>query len=242
MSEKTLNTTTLIAAVVISVILSVGISYVIIPSTLSTIGQQGPQGPQGSQGIQGPPGSQGPSGPQGAQGPTGDTGATGPRGLQGSEGPQGPPGESYAGFELDYDFINGQWNEIATWSGSADRLTELFEVPSEQMKVTWDLDTEQYSSFSIQIIEQGDDYFTYFWTSLDAQPQGESMAYVRPGVYYLELGVYNCEYIVTVEVYVPLALSSPPVVISVGIIVHPTSGADALVLTLMSSANFVLLA
>lgn len=206
MSEKTLNVTTLIVAVAISVVLSVGISYIMLPSIITTVGQQGPQGPpgpQGSQGIQGPPGPQGTSGPQGAQGPTGTTGATGPRGLQGPEGPQGVPGESYAGFMLNYDFINGQWNEVATWSGSADRITELFEVPSQQMRVTWDLDTEQYSSFSIQIKEQGDDYYTYFWTSLDAQPQGESMAYVDPGVYYLELGVYNCEYTITVEVYVP---------------------------------------
>jgi hypothetical protein len=104
---------------------------------------------------------------------------------------------------LDYDFINGQWNEIATWSGSADRITELFEVPSEQMKVTWNLNAEQYSSFSVQIKEQGDAYYTYFWTSLEDQPQGESMAYVGPGIYYLELGVYNCDYTITVEVYVP---------------------------------------
>jgi len=194
MSESKLNVKTLIAAIVISVILSVSVSYMIIPSGTGELGSQGPIGETG------PPG---PKGEKGEAGPQGLTGLQGPQGSTGPEGPQGPPGEPYPGFELEYDFINGQWNEIATWTGSASRTTELFSVPSLQIRITWDLDTGEISAFYISLYEQGDAYPTDSWLDVSAQPQGETMAYINPGAYYLDFDVINCDYTVTVEVYVP---------------------------------------
>lgn len=200
MSNSGINLTTLAAAVIISVILSVGISYTILPGILSVEGPQGPTGSQGPTGLKGDAGPTGPQGPQGIQGPLGTQGEQGP---PGPEGPQGLPGEPYTGFELEYDFVNGQWNEIASWTGSASRTTELFLVPSQQIRITWDLDTGQISGFYISLYEQGDAYPTDSWSDVSAQPQGETMAYINPGVYYLDFGVVNCDYTVTVEVYVP---------------------------------------
>ena len=104
---------------------------------------------------------------------------------------------------MEYDFINGQWNTIKTWVGSADRFTELFSVPSQQIRISWDLNTQQYSHFTIWLYKQGDTYYTEGWLSVDEQPQGETMAYVEPGIYYLEFSVSDCVYSVTVEVYIP---------------------------------------
>jgi len=173
MSESKLNVKTLIAAIVISVLLSVSVSYMIIPSGTGELGSQGP------------------------------IGETGPPGPKGEKGDTGPKGEPYPGFELEYDFINGQWNEIATWTGSASRTTELFSVPSLQIRITWDVDAGPISVFVIYLYEQGDTYPTDSWVDVSTQPQGETMAYINPGAYYLDFDVINCDYTVTVEVYVP---------------------------------------
>ena len=161
MGENKTNFQTGIIAVVISVILSVGISYMVISNPHEIVGPQGPIGPQG------------------------------------------PPGEPYSGFELEYGFINGQWNEIATWTGSASRTTELFSVPSLQIRITWDVDAGPISVFVVYLYKQGDTYPTDSWVDISTQPQGETMAYINPGAYYLDFDVIKCDYTVTVEVYVP---------------------------------------
>ena len=146
-------------------------------------------------------GPQGESGTQGVQGLTGPAGEPGPKGEQ---GPQGPQGEPYSGLVLEYDFINGQWNEIKSWTGSASRNTELFVVPAQQIRITWDLNfTYEYPTFQIGLRELNGTFWTEYWMALTNQPQGETMAYIDPGTYYLVFEVYKCSYNVTVEVYVP---------------------------------------
>ena len=193
------NRNTVIIAVIIALVLSTTASYFMI----SSFGKQGPQGIQGEDGSQGLQGAQGVKGEQGPRGDTGSKGDTGSQGIQGPTGSQGPPGEPFAGFAIDSDFNSGAWNTIKTWTGSASRNTELFTVPSQQIKISWNLNTQQYSHFTIWLYKQGDDYHTDSWLSVDEQPQGETMAYVDPGVYYLELSVSDCVYSLTVEVYVP---------------------------------------
>ena len=171
MSESKLNVQTLIAAIVISVILSVSVSYIIIPSGTSELGSQGP---------------------------IGETGSPGPQGETGPQGPPGPPGEA-SSYEDFLEHISEELDTVKTWTGSADRITELFYVPVNQIKISWDLDEDQYSSFTIWLYEEGDEYFTDGWLSLEAQPQGDTYAYIDPGYYYLEFSVYGCQYTVTVE-------------------------------------------
>lgn len=192
MSESKLNVQTLIAAIVISVILSVSVSYMIIPSGTGELGFQGPIGETG------PPGPKGEKGDTGLQGPQGEAGSPGTKGEKGDIGPQGPPGESYS-YEEFLEYISEELETVKTWTGSADRKTELFYIPVNQIKISWDLDTDQYSSFTIWLYEEGDEYYTDGWLSLDAQPQGETYAYIAPGYYYLEFSVYGCQYTVTIE-------------------------------------------
>ena len=88
MSESKFNLPTLITAILISVVISVAISYSIIS------GQPGPPGIQGEVGLTGPPGPDGPKGEvgltgiEGIQGEPGEpiVGPVGPQGLQGEEG------------------------------------------------------------------------------------------------------------------------------------------------------------
>ncbi len=155
----------------------------------------------GELGSRGPIGETGPPGPKGEKGEAGPQGLTG---LQGPQGPEGPQGKPYSGLVLEYDFINGQWNEIASWTGSASHITELFVVPAQQIRITWDLSfTDDYPQFNMELCELGDFIQTEFWYMLTEQPQGKTMAYISPGTYYLKFSVFLCTYNVTVEVYVP---------------------------------------
>jgi len=116
MSESKLNVQTLIAAIVISVILSVSVSYMIIPSRTGEIGPQGPigeTGPPGERGLQGEPGPQG---------------EVGPLGPQGEVGPPGLPCEPYTPIDA--------WKTIATFSGiSEGETTDTFYIPSETWRI-----------------------------------------------------------------------------------------------------------
>ena len=192
MSESKLNVKTLIAAIVISVILSAFVSYMIIPSGTGELGSQGPIGETG------PPGSKGEKGDTGLQGPQGEAGSPGIKGEEGDTGPQGPPGESYS-YEEFLEYISEELDTVLTFTGSADRKTNLFYVPVNQIKISWDLDADQYSYFTIFLFEEGDEYATDSWMSLDDDPQGDTYAYIDPGYYYLEFSVSGCKYTVTIE-------------------------------------------
>ena len=69
MSESKINVQTLIVAVILSVVLSVGVSYTVIQGELGPQGEQGTQGVQGTQGIQGLQGVRGVQGEPGEMGP-----------------------------------------------------------------------------------------------------------------------------------------------------------------------------
>jgi len=98
----------LIAVLVASVLLSYGISSMVV--------KVGPQGPKGEKGDKGDTGA---IGPQGIQG---DTGTTGLRGSQGEQGLQGIQGESgativFAQWELSWKTLTGdlEWGaEVGT--------------------------------------------------------------------------------------------------------------------------------
>ena len=196
MSDNKINMQTVIIAVVISVILSVGISYMISPSSQEAVGPQGPPGTEGNTGPQGLPGEKGDPGPQGERGSQGLTGPTGP------PGPEGPPGESYS-YEEVLEYVSEELEAVLTFTGSTDRNTNLFYVPVNQIKISWDLDVGQISAFSIWLYnyKEGVDYLTDIWGSLVEQPQGDTYAYVDPGYYYLEFDVIRCDYTVTVETF-----------------------------------------
>jgi len=126
-----------------------------------------------------------------------------PPGPKGEKGDTGPPGEPYPGFQTDYDFQSGTWNTIKTWTGSASKYTELFSVPSRQMKISWDLNPSQKGIFYLYLHEQGGEFFEAYWQQIQTEPKGDTMAYVDPGAYYLYIETFQCEYSITVEVYVP---------------------------------------
>lgn len=117
MSESKLNVQTLIAAILISVVLSVGISYITMI--------RGPPGPQG------PSGPQGPVGPQGELGPIGSQGVPGSRGETGTQGPQGEP------------FVSSIWYLVTSWerdwdsTDSYERYDETFIITASPWIIKW---------------------------------------------------------------------------------------------------------
>jgi len=180
MNGQSIDLKTVIISVVISTILSVGISSVILGG-----GEQGPPGPTGAQGPPGPKGDTGPAGP------------TGPTGPQGPQGIQGPPGESFS-YEEYLEHISQTLDTVITFRGSTDRSTELFYVPSNQIKISWNLDTTKYSVMAIFLYKEGDESYTGTW-SIQDEPQADTYAYIDPGYYYLTFIVYDCDYEITVE-------------------------------------------
>ena len=106
--------------------------------------------------------------------------------------------DTIKGLQLVFNYTPGTWSMLKTWNGSADRTTELFYVPSNQTKITWNLELGQYPYFSIRMRNEKGVYVDS-WLSLEEQPEGEAYVYIDPGNYYLEFSVVNCSYTVTVE-------------------------------------------
>ncbi len=84
--SKTVFMVGIIAAILVSSIVSTALS------SGFTGQEQGPQGEQGVQGVAGPTGPQGPKGDTGAIGSAGSAGATGATGAQGAKGDKGDIG------------------------------------------------------------------------------------------------------------------------------------------------------
>ena len=109
----------IVIAILVSSIISIGVS------TMLLSGSQGPEGPQGEQGPQGPQGETGATGPAGATGSTGATGATGATGETGPQGEQGP-------YAPDYDSgwinINDKVGEYFTLTHNLDSTNVIVDI------------------------------------------------------------------------------------------------------------------
>ena len=101
MAQKLVSMTVFLAGLIAAILVSSVVSAVV--STQWAVGPQGPEGPQGPQGEQGIQGLTGDTGPAGPTGPAGATGATGLQGVKGDKGdtgetgatgPQGPAGNA----------------------------------------------------------------------------------------------------------------------------------------------------
>jgi len=104
------------------------------------------------------------------------------------------------------NYTPGTWNEIGAWTGSASSKTETFHVPSNQIRIKWSLDVTPLSNFTVSMYEE--DQLVLSWSDLQNEPEGMAYGDIRPGSYYLGFSVDECEYNVTVEVFiVPLTLT-----------------------------------
>jgi len=98
-----------------------------------------------------------------------------------------------------FNYSMGVWDVLKTWNGSASKTTELFYVPSNQIRIRWSLDTNQFSYFTISLFRESTNYSIISWSSLEEEPEGETYSYVAPGYYYLNFSVNDCKYNVIVE-------------------------------------------
>ncbi len=97
-----------------------------------------------------------------------------------------------------YNFTPGTWKTIKTWTGSIDKTTELFYIPSDEVKILWKLEVGTYSSCSIWLYNEQKEYVAS-WISLHEQPEGVTYAHITPGYYYLEIDVLNVNYVITMD-------------------------------------------
>jgi hypothetical protein len=184
MSEKGIHLPTIILAVLVSTILSVGINSVM--EDAQDITMQGQTGPQG---------------PTGLTGPRGLTGATGPIGPA---GPQGPPGDS-ALLEEDRDVPSLPSSpSISTFTGTVDRTTEPFTSTTGIIKISWELDNPDDRSFSLALYDISG-RIQSAWLFIEDEPNGNTFAYVSSGDYYLDISIggRSLSYTVEVEDYTP---------------------------------------
>lgn len=100
------------------------------------------------------------------------------------------------------NYTLGSWNEIGAWTGSASTTTEPFHVPSSQTRIRWSLDQNPASNFTVSMYEEDDDQLVLGWLNLQDDPEGMTYGDIRPGSYYLDFSVDECEYNVTVEVLI----------------------------------------
>jgi hypothetical protein len=94
MAQKLVSMTVFLAGLIAAILVSSVVSAVV--STQWAVGPQGPEGPQGPQGEQGIQGLTGDTGPTGPTGPAGAAGATGPQGAKGDKGDKGDTGATGA--------------------------------------------------------------------------------------------------------------------------------------------------
>jgi len=100
------------------------------------------------------------------------------------------------------NYTLGTWNEIGAWTGSASTTTETFHVPASQIRIKWSLDVNPISNFTISMYEEDNDRLVLGWLNLQDYPEGMAYGDVRPGSYYLDFSVDECEYNVTVDVLI----------------------------------------
>ena len=99
-------------------------------------------------------------------------------------------------------YAKGEWNLIAVFTGSTDKTTELFQVPSSEIRISWELQPGEYATFSIWMERHMEAWFDA-WTGLEAQSEGETYAHGLPvGQYFLDLTAYSVQYTVTVEAWI----------------------------------------
>ncbi len=118
---KTIFAVGLIVAIVLSTLLSYGITttqFAVGPQSLKgDVGEQGPKGDTGE------PGATGASGVAGKNGAAGANGATGPQGAQGL---QGPKGLSYPDYDSGWTPVKaGQYTTLANNLNSADTIVQI---------------------------------------------------------------------------------------------------------------------
>jgi len=101
------------------------------------------------------------------------------------------------------NYTKGKWNVLKVFTGSTYKSTELFLVPSSELRIKWEIKVGKYSMFSIWLYAVGGKYIKA-WTGLESESKGEVYVHgLTPGNYYLEISAYDVQYKVTVEAWIP---------------------------------------
>jgi hypothetical protein len=95
--------------------------------------------------------------------------------------------------------------QIATFAGQEQRRTELFEVPSDVMRVRYFIDPtdRDFGGYlDVDVFKEGENFFTdFFSTDIETRPTSgsENLLLDQPGTYFLEILPTDVRYQIAVD-------------------------------------------
>jgi len=99
----------------------------------------------------------------------------------------------------------GEWNVIATFTGSTDKTTELFHIPSGTWRINWTYTGGELAVFGFFVYPEGET--TLYVESLATMGSSQSdttYIYDGPGNFYIQLSAANIEeWTLTIEAFIP---------------------------------------
>mgnify|MGYP000672153955 CR=1 FL=1 len=99
----------------------------------------------------------------------------------------------------------GKWNTIITFTGSTDKTTELFHIPSGTWRINWTYTGGELAGFSFLVYPEGETVM-YIETLMTMGPSQSDTTYIYkgPGNYYIKVSAANIEeWTLTIETFVP---------------------------------------
>ena len=97
-------------------------------------------------------------------------------------------------LENTFNYTPRALNLIKKWIGSAQIYTAIFNIPSDQVKITWILDVNQGGTFSIELYNDHN-VLVDSWGSLEGVEQGFTWVHdLTPGFHYFRFNAYRCTY------------------------------------------------
>lgn len=99
----------------------------------------------------------------------------------------------------------GEWNTIITFTGSTDKTTELFYIPSGTWRINWTYTNGDLAAFGFFVYPEGETVLYVESVSADGPSQSDTTyIYEGPGNYYIKLLATNIvQWTLTIEAFIP---------------------------------------
>lgn len=94
----------------------------------------------------------------------------------------------------------GAWQVVAIYSGTVNRTTAHFHIPSSTWRIKWSYGTSEHAEFGFLVYPAGETV-THIESVSSSTSSGSSETYIyqEPGDFYLKITVANAQYSITIE-------------------------------------------
>lgn len=99
----------------------------------------------------------------------------------------------------------GEWNTIITFTGSTDKTTELFHIPSETWRINWTYTGGSYAVFSFFVYPEGETTsYVEFLSAMGSSKSDVTYIYEGQDNFYVKLIAANIDpWTLTIQAFVP---------------------------------------